>query len=148
MFVTRHASRTIHRKITTSLTTSGDDPSPHPLLSSTHTDERAQRRQKFIQMSGERRQQMTGSDTTIDNQHPPGQYEIRVKGHVDALWAAWFDGLSLTPKCDGTTVIHGPVADQAALHGLLRRVRDLGVPLISVTQVNPDQPDTQTNVPR
>ena len=81
---------------------------------------------------------MNGSDSTTDNQCPPRQYEIRVKGHVDALWAAWFDGLSLTPKCDGTTVIHGPVADQAALHGLLRRVRDLGVPLLSVTQIEPD----------
>jgi hypothetical protein len=89
-------------------------------------------------MSDERRQQMNGSDATTDNRRPPGQYEIRVKGHVDALWAAWFDGLSLTPKCDGTTVIHGPVVDQAALHGLLRRVRDLGLPLVSVTQIDPD----------
>ncbi len=91
---------------------------------------------------------MNDSHATTNSQHSPRQYEIRIKGHLDALWAAWFDGLSLTPKCDGTTVIHGPVADQAALHGLLRRVRDLGVPLISVTQVNPDQPDTPTNAPR
>jgi hypothetical protein len=72
------------------------------------------------------------------DQHNPGHYEIRLKGHIDSLWAAWFDGLSLTQKCDGTTVIHGTVADQAALHGLLRKVRDLGLPLISVQRVEPE----------
>lgn len=91
---------------------------------------------------------MNDRHTTTDSQHPHGQYEIRVKGHVDALWAAWFDGMRLTPKCDGTTVIHGLVTDQAALHGLLRRVRDLGLPLLSVTQIEPDQPDVPTVDPR
>ena len=67
-----------------------------------------------------------------------GSYEIRLQGHLGARWAAWFDGLSLTHESDGTTVIHGPVADQAALHGLLARVRDLGLPLVSVTRVEPD----------
>ena len=62
-----------------------------------------------------------------------GQYEIRLKGHLDSRWAAWFDGLSLTNESDGTTLIHGPVADQAALHGLLQKVRDVGLPLISVS---------------
>ena len=62
-------------------------------------------------------------------------YEIRLKGHLDARWAAWFDGLSLTHESAGATLIHGPVADQAALHDLLTRVRDLGLPLISVTRV-------------
>jgi hypothetical protein len=70
----------------------------------------------------------------------PGRYEIRLKGHLDSRWAAWFDGLSLTNDSDGTTVIHGPIADQAALHGLLQKVRDVGLPLVSVTQVEPDQP--------
>jgi hypothetical protein len=64
-----------------------------------------------------------------------GSYEIRLRGHLEARWAAWFDGLSLTPEGDGTTVIRGPVVDQAALHGLLTKVRDLGLPLIAVTQV-------------
>ena len=64
-----------------------------------------------------------------------GSYEIRLKGRLDGRWAAWFDGLSLTPESAGTTLIHGPVADQAALHGLLTKVRDLGLPLISVTRV-------------
>ncbi len=67
----------------------------------------------------------------------PGRYEIRVKGHLDARWAAWFDGLTLTKENDGSTVIGGPVADQAALHGLLQKTRDLGLPLISVQYLNP-----------
>lgn len=66
-----------------------------------------------------------------------GRYEIRVEGHLDAHWAAWFGGLDLTTGDDGTTTIHGPVVDQAALHGLLRKVRDLGVPLLSVERVGP-----------
>ena len=74
-----------------------------------------------------------------------GQYEIRLKGHLHSRWAAWFEGLSLTNASDGTTIIHGPVADQAALHGLLRKVRDVGLPLVSVTQVEPDQIHTKRN---
>jgi hypothetical protein len=77
----------------------------------------------------------------------PGRYEIRVEGRLDTRWAAWFDGLILTPGSDGTTVIHGPVADQAALHGLLQKIRDLGLPLISVNHVVPGQtpaPATET----
>ena len=70
----------------------------------------------------------------------PGWYEIRLKGHLHARWAAWFDGLTLTLGSDGTTIIHGPVADQAALYGLLQKTRDLGLPLISVVPVDPDQP--------
>ena len=65
------------------------------------------------------------------------QYEIRVKGHLGPRWAAWFDGLSLTSEDDGTTVIRGPVVDQAALHGVLQKLRDIGVPLISLTR-SPD----------
>ena len=65
------------------------------------------------------------------------EYEVRVKGHLDARWSAWFDGLSLTRESDGTTVISGPVVDQAALHGLLQKLRDVGMPLISITQVSP-----------
>ena len=78
--------------------------------------------------------------STGRNQNP-GRYEIRVKGHLDARWAAWFDGLTLTHGCDGTTIICGPVADQAALHGLLQRIRDLGLPLVSVNHVAPGDPE-------
>ena len=81
-------------------------------------------------------------------QHTSGRYEIRVKGHLNSRWTAWFDGLSLTNESDGTTVIHGPVADQAALHGLLRKVRDLGLPLISVTQIESEQPDAPATTHR
>jgi hypothetical protein len=72
--------------------------------------------------------------------HNPGRYEIRLKGHLDSRWAAWFDGLSLTNESDGTTLLCGPVADQAALHGLLQKVRDMGLPLVSVTQVQTRRP--------
>ena len=63
----------------------------------------------------------------------PDRYEIRVKGHLADRWAAWFEGMTLTRQADGTTVLDGPVADQSALHGLLRKVSDLGLPLVSVT---------------
>ena len=76
------------------------------------------------------------------------QYEIRVKGHLGHRWAAWFDGLSLTALDDGTTVISGPVVDQAALHGLLHKLRDVGIPLVSLTLLPPDAPPAfQENPP-
>jgi hypothetical protein len=80
------------------------------------------------------------SAMSAGGQHGPGQYEIRVKGHLDARWAAWFDGLAIARGSDGTTILHGPVADQTALHGLLQKIRDLGLPLISVNHVDPDHP--------
>jgi len=81
------------------------------------------------------------SEISIGPHHSPGRYEIRLRGHLDSRWAAWFDGLSLTNESDGTTFIHGPVADQAALFGLLQKMRDIGLPLVSVTQAQPDQPE-------
>jgi hypothetical protein len=66
------------------------------------------------------------------------RYEIRVGGHLGSRWAAWFDGLDLTNAAGGTTVISGPVVDQAALHGLLAKLRDLGVPLVSVLRLPQD----------
>jgi hypothetical protein len=71
-----------------------------------------------------------------------------VKGRLDARWTAWFEGMSLIHESDGTTVISGPVVDQAALHGLLQKVRDVGLPLISVTNVEPGQTDVTTAEPR
>jgi len=72
-----------------------------------------------------------------EDQQEPGRYEIRLKGHLDDRWADWFDGLTITREDDGTTRLTGAVADQAALHGLLSKVRDLGLPLIAVIQVDP-----------
>jgi hypothetical protein len=78
------------------------------------------------------------SDMSTGHQYRPGRYEIRLKGHLDTRWAAWFDGLTLTHESDGTTLIHGLVVDQAALHGLLQKTRDLGLPLVSVNRAEPD----------
>ena len=68
-------------------------------------------------------------------------YQITVKGHLNANWADWFDGLTITALDNGETLLTGPVVDQAALHGLLRKVRDLGMPLIAVSRVRPGQPN-------
>ena len=79
-----------------------------------------------------------------DEPPAPRRYELRLQGRLDTRWAAWFDGLSLTHEPDGTTVLRGPVVDQAALHGLLTKVRDLGLPLIAVTQLHPNS-NEETN---
>ncbi len=73
---------------------------------------------------------------TIDEKHKQYPcYEIRIKGHLDDRWTEWFEGLTITLEEDGDTLLTGPVVDQAALHGLLKKVRDLGLPLISVKRV-------------
>ena len=64
-------------------------------------------------------------------------YQIRIKGHLGDQWSDWFGGLTITREDNGETLLTGPVADQAALHGLLRKVRDLGLPLVSVSPVGP-----------
>ena len=84
------------------------------------------------------------SEIPADRYDHPGRYEIRIKGHLDTRWAAWFDGLTLTHHSDGSTIIGGPVADQAALYGLLQKTRDLGLPLISVNYVEPGNPRMPT----
>ena len=66
-------------------------------------------------------------------------YEIRLRGHIEARWRNRFEGLIITMEVDGNTLLSGPVADQAALHGLLKKVRDLGMPLVSVVQVQLDE---------
>lgn len=67
-----------------------------------------------------------------DDIQQPTHYQIRLKGHLDARWSDWFDGLALSHQANGTTLLEGPVVDQAALHGLLVRICDLGLPLISI----------------
>jgi hypothetical protein len=75
----------------------------------------------------------------------PGQpaiYQIRLKGHLGSQWTDWFEGLTITLENNGDTLLTGPVIDQAALHGLLKKVRDLGTPLVSVSPVEPGPPTT------
>jgi len=72
-----------------------------------------------------------------------GLYEIRIKGHLNNRWADWFEGLTITWEDNGDTLLTGPVVDQAALHGLLKRVRDLGMPLVSVSPVEPGPTTTR-----
>jgi hypothetical protein len=75
----------------------------------------------------------------IDSQIDPGQavaYQIRIMGHLGRDWTDWFDGLAITLEDNGDTLLTGSVPDQAALHGLLRKVRDLGMPLVSVTPIS------------
>jgi hypothetical protein len=71
----------------------------------------------------------------------PIAYHIRIKGHLDRQWTDWFGGLTITLEDNGDTLLTGPVVDQAALHGLLKKVRDLGMPLVSVSPVEPGQAD-------
>lgn len=73
--------------------------------------------------------------STDDGNHCLPEYEIRVSGHLGSRWVAWFDGLDLATEDDGTTVLRGAVVDQAALHGLLQKLRDIGVPLLSLTRL-------------
>lgn len=75
----------------------------------------------------------------------PEMFEIHLQGHLDARWASWFDGMTITLTEEGETVLTGPVADQAALHGLLKKVRDLGVPLLSVCHIAPGQAGESNN---
>ena len=74
---------------------------------------------------------------------PPAHYELRIQGHLDQHWSAWFGGLALTHDNDGTTTLSGPANDQAQLHGLLAKVRDLGATLISVTTIDAFGPRDQ-----
>jgi hypothetical protein len=78
------------------------------------------------------------NDPSAGHKHAPSRYEIRLRGHLASRWAAWFDGMTLTTHSDGTTILEGPVVDQAALHGLLTKLRDLGLPLLSLTEVDAD----------
>ena len=84
---------------------------------------------------------MNETPSSTEDHDEPGLYEIRLKGHLDDRWADWFEGLTITRETNGETLLAGPVVDQAALHGLLKKVRDLGMTLISVRQVEPGQPD-------
>ncbi len=78
-------------------------------------------------------------DPKTDPNEPPTVYQIRLRGHLRPQWADWFGGLVVTLEDCGDTLLTGPVVDQAALYGLLKKVRDLGMPLVSVNPVEPDR---------
>jgi len=82
----------------------------------------------------------------LNSEIDPGQplvYQIRIKGHLGREWTDWFGGLTIRLTDNGDTLLTGPVVDQAALHGLLRKVRDLGVPLLSVSRVKPGEAEAK-----
>jgi hypothetical protein len=93
-------------------------------------------------MTGHKRDRVMSNE--INSEIDPGQpmvYQIRIEGHLGREWADWFEGLTITALDNGETLLTGPVVDQAALHGLLRKVRDLGIPLLLVVRVSPDPAD-------
>ncbi|MBI5567073.1 MAG: hypothetical protein HY870_19405 [Chloroflexi bacterium] len=84
---------------------------------------------------------MNDAHAATEDHDGPERYEIRLKGHLEARWANRFERMTITLAENGETLLTGPVVDQAALHGLLKRVRDLGLPLVSVNRVEPGQPE-------
>jgi hypothetical protein len=82
---------------------------------------------------------MGDKQTFDEKQYPHLSYEIRLNGHLDDRWSEWFEGLTITLEDNGDTLLTGPVIDQAALHGLLKKVRDLGLLLVSVNRVLADE---------
>lgn len=85
---------------------------------------------------------MSDTHASTEEHYEPKLYEIRLKGHLDGRWANWFGGLTITLEDNGDTLLTGPVVDQAALFGLLKKVRDVGIPLLSVICIEPGQADT------
>jgi len=84
---------------------------------------------------------MSNDSKSNSEKAQPMIYQIRIKGHLDRKWADWFSGLSITSLDNGETLLTGPVLDQAVLHGLLRKVRDVGLPLLAVIRIDPEQAD-------
>jgi hypothetical protein len=94
---------------------------------------------------------MKVTPASTGDQYEPELYEIRLKGYLDDKWADWFEGLTITRADNGETLLRGQVVDQAALHGVLRQVRDLGLPLLSVIQMErkpANGPDVNTDTDR
>ncbi len=87
------------------------------------------------------------SDNRSAESDLPMIYQIRLKGHLGCEWTEWFEGLTVSLEANGETLLTGPVADQAALYGLLRKVRDLGMPLLSVNRIEPGQMDGSGSKP-
>jgi hypothetical protein len=88
---------------------------------------------------------MPGKHRAQRNPSQPTIYQIRIKGHLGPQWMDWFDGLTVTLEEDGNTLLSGPVVDQSALHGILKKIRDLGIPLASVNEIDPS-PATRARI--
>jgi hypothetical protein len=114
-------------------------PSHHIVLYLLLHEENAPGNVKLHRWSGNYRRQTCVKQITPEGQQGPELYEIRIKGHLDAHWDHWFEGMTLTREANGDTLLTGPVVDQVALHGLLRKVRDLALPLVSVIHLDPTQ---------
>jgi hypothetical protein len=84
---------------------------------------------------------MSNESNSNSEKAQPMIYQIRIKGHLDRKWADWFSGLSITSLANGETLLTGPVLDQAMLHSLLRKVRDVGLPLVAVIHIETEQVD-------
>jgi hypothetical protein len=96
-----------------------------------------------IAMTGhDRDRRMAHKDSPARDLAQPPIYQIQIQGHLGSQWTDWFEGLSITLEDNGETLLTGPVVDQAELHGLLKKVRDLGMPLLSIIRLQPDQADT------
>jgi hypothetical protein len=100
------------------------------------------RREAGARLRERARRSVSDTGTFMTKRDEPILYEIRLQGHLDEGWATWFEGLTITLEDNGVTRLTGPVADQAALHGLLKKVRDLGLPLLTVAPIAPDQSPT------
>ena len=100
-------------------------------------------------MNEDRRQTPTPGNAVSEEDHEHSAesqaYQIRIKGYLNDSWSEWFEGLTITHEEDGTTVLTGPVADQPALHGLLVKIRDLGLPLVSVNCAKPNEGEVPGN---
>ncbi|SRR5712692_1528029 len=93
-------------------------------------------------MTGHKRDRVMSNEINSEiDPSEPMVYQIRIRGHLGREWADWFEGLSITLEDNGDMLLTGPVVDQAALHGLLKKVRDVGMPLLSVIRVTPGQAD-------
>src|ERR1700694_985454 len=88
---------------------------------------------------------MSATDGPARRSHELELHEIRVEGHLDERWADWLEGLTFTHETDGTTTLTGPLADQAALHGVLNRIRDLALPIVSVRRLGPPQSEQSSD---
>jgi hypothetical protein len=82
---------------------------------------------------------MSNGQKSEDDLDQPKLFQIRIQGHLSQQWQDWFEGLTLTLEEDGNTLLSGPIVDQSALHGILKKIRDLGIPLLSINSIGPNQ---------